>query len=262
MIGCIIQARMGSSRLPNKTMKLIDKKIPMLEQVIKQIKFCKEFDKIVVATTTNKEDDEIFDFVTKLEIPCFRGSEKDLLDRYYMCAKNFSFKTIVRITSDCPLIDPEITDQIVSEFKSNEYDFTSNTIKRTYPRGLDVEVFSFTALEESWKNARLPSEREHVTPYFKNNKEKFRIKNVKNNVDLSHLRWALDYEEDLKLIQEIIKKISKNPIHMKDILELFDKEPNLPQINKNNPTPTERSLSSFSLTRSPILMFLHGIVIQ
>ena len=94
MIGCIIQARMGSSRLPNKTMKLIDKKIPMLEQVINQIKFCKEIDKIVVATTTNKEDDEIFDFVTKLEIPCFRGSEKDLLDRYYMCAKNFSFKTI------------------------------------------------------------------------------------------------------------------------------------------------------------------------
>ena len=232
MIGCIIQARMGSSRLPNKTMKLIDKKIPMLEQVINQIKFCKEIDKIVVATTTNKEDDEIFDFVTKLEIPCFRGSEKDLLDRYYMCAKNFSFKTIVRITSDCPLIDPEITDQIVSEFKSNEYDFTSNTIKRTYPRGLDVEVFSFTALEESWKNARLPSEREHVTPYIKKSDNQYLCLNIENANDLSHLRLTVDREEDFKLIQIILAKISTRPILMHDIIKLLKRRPELSEINK------------------------------
>ena len=232
MIGCIIQARMGSSRLPNKTMKLIDKKIPMLEQVINQIKFCKEIDKIVVATTTNKEDDEIFDFVTKLEIPCFRGSEKDLLDRYYMCAKNFSFKTIVRITSDCPLIDPEITDQIVSEFKSNEYDFTSNTIKRTYPRGLDVEVFSFTALEESWKNARLPSEREHVTPYIKKSDNQYLCLNIENANDLSHLRLTVDREEDFKLIQIILAKVSTRPILMHDIIKLLKRRPELSEINK------------------------------
>ena len=232
MIGCIIQARMGSSRLPNKTMKLIDKKISMLEQVINQIKFCKEFDKIVVATTTNKEDDEIFDFVKKLEIPCFRGSEKDLLDRYYMCAKNFSFKTIVRVTSDCPLIDPEITDRIVSEFKSNEYDFVSNTIKRTYPRGLDVEVFSFTVLEEAWKNARLPSEREHVTPYITKSDNQYLCLNVENTKDLSNLRLTVDREEDFKLIQIILSKIFTRPIFMCDIINLLKKRPELIEINK------------------------------
>ena len=232
MIGCIIQARMGSSRLPNKTMKLIDEKIPMLEQVIDQIKFCKEFDKIVVATTTNKEDNEIFDFVKKLKIPCFRGSEKDLLDRYYMCAKNFSLKTIVRITSDCPLIDPEITDKIVSEFKSNKYDFTSNTIKRTYPRGLDVEVFSFTALEEAWKNAKLPSEREHVTPYIKKSNNQYLCLNVENTNDLSNLRLTVDREEDFKLIRIILSEISTRPILMDDIIKLLKRKPELIEINK------------------------------
>ena len=232
MIGCIIQARMGSSRLPNKTMKLIDEKIPMLEQVIDQIKFCKEFDKIVVATTTNKEDNQIFDFVKKLEIPCFRGSEKDLLDRYYMCAKNFSLKTIVRITSDCPLIDPEITDKIVSEFKSNKYDFTSNTIKRTYPRGLDVEVFSFTALEEAWKNAKLPSEREHVTPYIKKSNNQYLCLNVENTNDLSNLRLTVDREEDFKLIRIILSEISTRPILMDDIIKLLKRKPELIEINK------------------------------
>jgi len=232
MIGCIIQARMGSSRLPNKTMKLIDEKIPMLEQVIDQIKFCKEFDKIVVATTTNKEDNQIFDFVKKLEIPCFRGSEKDLLDRYYMCAKNFSLKTIVRITSDCPLIDPEITDKIVSEFKSNKYDFTSNTIKRTYPRGLDVEVFSFTALEEAWKNANLPSEREHVTPYIKKSNNQYLCLNVENTNDLSNLRLTVDREEDFKLIRIILSEISTRPILMDDIIKLLKRKPELIEINK------------------------------
>jgi len=232
MIGCIIQARMGSSRLPDKTMKLIDKKIPMLEQVINQIKFCKEFDKIVVATTTNKEDDQIFDFVKKLEIPCFRGSEKDLLDRYYICAKNFSLKTIIRITSDCPLIDPEITDKIVSEFKSNKYDFTSNTIKRTYPRGLDVEVFSFTALEEAWKNARLPSEREHVTPYIKKSDNQYLCLNIENTNDLSNLRLTVDREGDLKLIRIILSEISTRPILMNDIIKLLKRKPELTEINK------------------------------
>ena len=232
MIGCIIQARMGSSRLPNKTMKLIDEKIPMLEQVIDQIKFCKEFDKIVVATTTNKEDNQIFDFVKKLEIPCFRGSEKDLLDRYYMCAKNFSLKTIVRITSDCPLIDPEITDKIVSEFKSNKYDFTSNTITRTYPRGLDVEVFSFTALEEAWKNAKLPSEREHVTQYIKKSNNQSLCLNVENTNDLSNLRLTVDREEDFKLIRIILSEISTRPILMDDIIKLLKRKPELIEINK------------------------------
>jgi len=232
MIGCIIQARMGSSRLPNKAMKLIDKKIPMLEQVINQIKFCKEIDKIVVATTTNEEDEKIFDFVKELDIPCFRGSEKDLLDRYYMCAKEFSFKTIVRITSDCPLIDPKIVDEIISQFKSNECDFTSNTIKRTYPRGLDVEVFSFNILEETWKNAKLPSEREHVTTYIKKSGNKYVCLNVEGINDISNLRLTVDREEDFKLIQIILTEITTRPVFIHDVIKLFKKRPELVEINK------------------------------
>ena len=149
-----------------------------------------------------------------------------------MCAKNFSLKTIVRITSDCPLIDPEITDKIVSEFKSNKYDFTSNTIKRTYPRGLDVEVFSFTALEEAWKNANLPSEREHVTPYIKKSNNQYLCLNVENTNDLSNLRLTVDREEDFKLIRIILSEISTRPILMDDIIKLLKRKPELIEINK------------------------------
>ena len=229
---CIIQARIGSTRLPGKVMLNVEDQKPILYFVIKQLQECKLIDKIIVATTTNKEDNQIFDFVKKLEIPCFRGSEKDLLDRYYMCAKNFSLKTIVRITSDCPLIDPEITDKIVSEFKSNKYDFTSNTIKRTYPRGLDVEVFSFTALEEAWKNANLPSEREHVSPYIKKSNNQYLCLNVENTNDLSNLRLTVDREEDFKLIRIILSEISTRPILMDDIIKLLKRKPELIEINK------------------------------
>jgi len=240
MIGCIIQARMGSTRLPGKILEKVHNDIPSFQYTINQLRFSKNIDKIVIATTELSEDDVIETFVKNQNLDCFRGNTENVLDRYYQCAKKFEFDSIVRITSDCPLIDPFITDQVIQAFIDEAYDYVSNVFPRTFPTGLETEVIRASALELAWKNAKLPSEKEHVTPYFKNNKEKFRIKNVKNNVDLSHLRWALDYEEDLKLIREIIKKISKNPIHMKDILELFDKEPNLPQINKNNPTPTER----------------------
>lgn len=234
MIGGIVQARMGSSRLPGKVLMEIDvNKNPVIYYVMEQLKHCKLLDKIVVATTDLKKDDVIENYVTKKDIECFRGSAEDVLDRYYQCAKRFSFSTIVRITSDNPLIDPEIIDKIVVQFKTNNYDYISNEQLPTFPLGYAVEVFSFTALETAWKNAKLPSEREHVTPYFYKNKEMFKQINIANSTNLSHIRCTLDTLDDFNLIKKIIHKIEHRPILLNDIVKLFEKESELFNINKH-----------------------------
>ena len=232
MIGCIIQARMGSSRLPGKTMMKIDEQNPLLYYVIKQIQFSKLIDKIVVATTELSEDDIIFNFVKSLGIECFRGSEKDVLDRHYQCAKKYSFSTIVRIPSDKPLIDPEIIDLVINKFKQNSFDYVTNFLPYTFPYGTEVEVISYAALEKTWNKAQLPSEREHVTPYIYTHKEDFQILNVENSENLSVYRWEVDQKNDLKLVKLIVSKIRKQPILTKDILDLFSREPDLIKINK------------------------------
>ena len=237
MIGCIIQARVGSTRLPGKTLKSVNVRDSVLSFGIKQIKNCNLIDKLVVASTTLPEDDKLINYVEKLNTPCFRGSSNDVLDRYYQCAKKFSFSTIVRITSDCPLIDPEIVDHVILNFIKNKdsFDYVSNLHPtRTFPHGADVEVFSFEALEIAWKEAKKSYDREHVTPYLYNN-QKFKILNITNEKNLSHLRWTVDYKEDLELIQEIISGINKRPILMNDILLLLSKKPHLIDINKNVP---------------------------
>ena len=164
----------------------------------------------------------------------FRGDSSDVLARYYDCAKYFSLSSILRITADCPLIDPLIVDKGISKFLENKYDYVTNTFPRTFPDGNETEIFSFSALELAYKNSILPSEREHVTPYFRNNKEKFKICNFSYFQNISNLRWTLDYEVDLKLIKIIVSKISKRPIHLEDILKLLKNEPNLIKINKNH----------------------------
>lgn len=234
MIDCIIQARMDSSRLPNKVLLKIDDADTVLDCVIKQLGYCKQIDKIVVATTTSNNDNKIEEHLRKIGIPCFRGSELYVLDRYYQCAKKFSFSTIVRITSDNPLIDPVIVDKVITKFQSDKFDYVSNTINRTYPYGTEVEAFSFKTLEIIWKNSKKPSEREHVTPYIYNNLEKFQTYNVENPKNLSHFRWTVDRENDLQLVKLIISKITKRPILMNDILELIKKDKKLIEINKNN----------------------------
>jgi len=234
MIGCIIQVRMGSTRLSGKVMKKIDDKNPVLYYVIEQTKYCKLLDKIIIATTVLEEDDIIVKYATNMGIECFRGSVLDVLDRYYQCAKKFGFSTIVRLTSDNPLNDPTITDKAIEKFYTNSYDFLTNSVPRTFPQGISVEVFSFNALEKAWKNARLLSEREHVTPFFYNNPNMFKIYNMEYSENISHLRWTIDRKEDLILVREIISKIKKRPILMQDILELFSKEPDLININKDH----------------------------
>lgn len=233
VVGCIIQARMGSTRLPGKVLMNLDAKNPVLFYVINQIQNCKLIDEMVIATTTLGEDDKIDEYAKKMGITCFRGSTKDVLDRYYQCAKKFSFSKIVRITADCPLIDPTLVDQVVGKFKSEICDYATNFIPRTFPQGTDTEVFSFTALEKAWKNAKKPSEREHVTPFIYNNKDKFRISTIIYSKNISNLKWTIDRLEDLKLVKAIISKIHKRPILMNDILKLISKEPDLININKN-----------------------------
>ena len=224
---------MGSSRLPGKVMMKIDGKNSILYYVVTQLRCCKNVQKFVVATTKNKEDDVIEEFSTNFDVSFFRGDAEDVLDRYYQCSKKFSFSSIVRITADNPLIDPQIVDKVIETFQSGNYDYVTNCLIRTFPYGTEVEVFSFNALEKAWKNAKKPSEREHVTPYFYNNKEKFKMFNVINSENLSHLRWTVDREEDLKLVMMIVRKIHNRPMLTKDIINLFSKESDLININKN-----------------------------
>ena len=232
MIGCIIQARMGSSRLPGKALMKSDSGKPLLYYVINQLRYCSKVKNLVIATTTNHEDDEIEKFANNNSVNVFRGKEKDVLDRYFQCAKKYSFSTIVRITADCPLIDPQIVDKVIEQFFSGNYDFATNTLTRTFPIGTDVEVFSFSALNKAWENAQLPSEREHVTPYL-HNKENFKIINVENDKNISNLRLTVDRIEDFELIKQILNNISINPIHLEDVLELFSRKPELIEINKH-----------------------------
>ena len=239
-VGIIVQTRTGSTRLPGKVMMKADDKLLMVDYVINQLKHSKLHDEIVIATTDLKQDDVIFDYVTNRNIPCFRGDEKNVLERHYQCAKKYAFSTIVRIPSDKPLIDPTIVDSVIEKFQSNSYDYISNfsvdvndndRFIPSYPSGTEVEIFSFTALETAWKNATSEHDKEHVTPYIYTQLEKFKIFTLKSEKNLSQFRWALDYENDLKLIRIIISKITKRPILMNDILELFEQEPDLTKIN-------------------------------
>jgi len=231
MICCIIQARTGSKRLPKKVIQKIDNDLTVLDYVINQVKNSKKIEKIIIATTDLIEDDSICECANLQKIECFRGSSEDVLDRFYQCAKKNSAETIVRITADNPLIDPKIIDMVINEY--NKCDLISNTLERTFPYGTEVEVFSFVSLEKAWQIAKKPSEREHVTPFIRNPKNKFIIKNIKNEKNISNFRYTIDKPEDLQLVKEIIKNISSRPILLQDIINLSKNKPEIFEINKN-----------------------------
>jgi len=232
----IIQARLGSTRLPGKVMKEIVGK-PVLWHVIHRVKASKLIDSILVATTVNDEDNKIMEFVDTLGIENFAGSEEDVLDRFYQAAKKSKADVIVRITADDPLKDPVIIDKIVKTFleNKNNVDYVSNTIKPTYPEGIDVEVFSFSALKKAWIEATSKFDREHVTSYIWRNPKKFKLMNIVNERgDLSHMRWTLDTQQDFDFIQEVfIKLYQKERIFMMDdVLDLLKKHPQISKLNE------------------------------
>ncbi|MEM2160701.1 MAG: glycosyltransferase family protein [Candidatus Nitrosotenuis sp.] len=233
MLGCIIQARMGSSRLPGKVMKKIDDDY-LLDYVIKQLRSSKKIQKIIVATTNLLEDDVICDHLKPQKIDFFRGSSEDVLDRYYQCAKQYRVDVIVRITADNPLIDPNIVDLIINKYENQKCDLATNTITRTFPYGTEVEVFSFNSLKKAWEQAKKPSEREHVTPFIRDPKNGFVLSNIEyDNGNLSHIRYTVDRIEDLNLVKEIVQNISTRPILLQNIVDLYKDKPTIFQINKN-----------------------------
>ncbi|AFS80019.1 acylneuraminate cytidylyltransferase [Candidatus Nitrosopumilus koreensis AR1] len=235
MIGCIIQARMGSTRLPGKVLMNLDNEHNLLHFILKQIGYSKSIDEIIIATTTLPEDKQIVSFCKQMNVKYFCGSINDVLSRYFECAKNFSLDIVVRITSDCPLIDPNIIDSLIKIFVDNEYDYVSTHLPRTFPQGsADIEVFSFETLKHVHEKALKPSEREHVTPFIYNNPDKFSIYNYEHETDFSKLKWSVDKKNDLHFVQEIVKRINERPILTADILDVLKKEPELKKINKDH----------------------------
>jgi len=232
MITCIVQARMGSSRLPGKTMKMITKDKRIIDFVVSQLQSSKLIEKIIIAIPDLNEDNLTYQHLVSKNISVFRGSAKNVLDRYYQCAKIESSSIIVRITADCPLIDPVIVDNVIQKFIENKFDYVANTHPRTFPYGTETEVFSFNALEKAWMETDDDFDREHVTPYFYNNLDKFTIGNFKQENNQSGYRWTVDYEEDLEFVRFIASNISKNPILTDDIIELIEKNPDIIKINK------------------------------
>lgn len=232
-IVAIIQARMGSSRLPGKTMAEVNGR-PMLWHVVERVKRSSAITATLVATTDRQEDDVIAEFCQENAIACYRGSTNDVLDRYYRAAKSLGATVIVRITGDCPFVDPGIVDAVVNQFNNSKSDYSTNTLVRTFPDGLDIEVFSIDALERAWREATKPSEREHVTLYMRSSK--FVMSSVENREAYTEHRhrWTVDEPADLEFVRRVYAEFAatqKTDFRMNDILALLKAKPDLEGIN-------------------------------
>lgn len=230
----IIQARMGSNRLPGKVLAEIDGQ-PLLGILISRVKSSKFIDQIVVATTTERTDDILCDWLTSKGFAYFRGSERDVLDRFWQCAKLYRADVIVRVTADDPLKDSEIIDEALGMLMDSEtVDYVSNTLTPTYPEGLDVEVFRFSSLEKANAEATLDSEREHVTPYIWKNRAKFKSLNLEMNPNLSGWRWTVDKPEDLEFVRSLLRLVGNDMFTgYRDLIEIVKKNPLLKDINSH-----------------------------
>ncbi|HOJ77861.1 MAG TPA: glycosyltransferase family protein [Bacillota bacterium] len=231
----IIQARMGSTRLPGKIMKQVLGKT-LLEYQLERLSRVTLADQVVVATTSNDNDTPIVKLCTELGVAYYRGSEDDVLARYYEAATQYNAQVVVRITSDCPLIDPLVVDQVIGYYleHQNNWDYVSNTFPQlTYPRGLDTEVFSYRALQEAYHEAVDASEREHVTIFIKRRPERYRIFNYTYQRDESMNRWTVDTPEDFELIRRIVTELyPKRPqFTLEDCLQLIESNPDWKLIN-------------------------------
>jgi spore coat polysaccharide biosynthesis protein SpsF len=229
----IIQARMGSTRLPGKVLKDICGET-MLARVVRRVQRARTLSQVIVATTISPADDLLVAECKRLEVTVFRGAEQDVLDRYYWAAQANLAEAVVRITSDCPLIDPGVVDQVVYAFLSAEPDYASNTLERTYPRGLDIEVMAAASLERAWREAREFYQRVHVTPYFYENPNLFCLLSVKAESDYSGYRLTVDTPEDLVFVQKVYARL-KNDISTTwmNVVQLLAREPALIELNRH-----------------------------
>lgn len=234
----VIQARLGSSRLPGKVLApVLDR--PLLELMLERVRSARLVGSVVVAIPTGKADRPLAELCKMLNVNCFAGDEDDLLDRHYQAGKLHCADAVVKIPSDCPLVDPRVIDKVLGFYLSNpdNWDFVSNLHPPSWPDGNDVEVMSMAALKQAWREAERPLEREHTTPFFWENPDRFRVGNVRwdRGIDLSGThRWTLDYAEDLQLISTVFERLyPRNPrFGLDDVLQLLEADPELARLNE------------------------------
>ena len=231
MIGAITQVRMKSTRMPGKAMKGVMGR-PLLGYLVERLRACKYLDDIIIATTVNREDDIIADYAGKENLPFFRGSEHDVLSRYYETAREFGVKHVVRISSDCPLVDPVLVDRAIANYLDGGYDYAH--LSPAFAEGLDTEVFSFRALETAHQKAKWKSEREHVTLYLNNNLELFNKLVIDNETDDSTYRFTVDEPEDFEVVKAIFEALYEKdarPFGFEAVKSFLDAHPEIAQKN-------------------------------
>ncbi len=228
----IIQARTGSTRLPHKVLADVGGRT-MLARVVRRTRRARRVDEVAVATTGRPDDEAIVAECRALEVAVFRGSESDVLDRYYRAARQLGAETVVRVTSDCPLIDPAVVDRVVREFAAAAPDYASNTLERTFPRGLDTEVLTFEALERAWRKAGEPYQRVHVTPYIYQHPDRFRLLSVVAELEAGDHRWTVDTAEDLELVRVLYDRLGNgDAFGWRQALAVVEREPELTALNR------------------------------
>ncbi len=232
MLVALLQARTGSTRLPGKVLLPILGR-PMIERQIERLRRSRRIERLLIATSTQAEDDALAALCGRIGVPCFRGSLDDVLDRFYQAAKAHGARHILRLTGDCPLADPLEIDRLIDFYLEGRFDYASNCLEPSFPDGLDAEIFSFETLERAWREARLASEREHVTLYIITHGEKFRLGSLRAERDLSHLRWTVDEPEDYEFVRRVYEALyPRNPaFDTKELLQLLEAEPALAGIN-------------------------------
>lgn len=232
-VNAIIQARCGSTRFPNKVFALIDGK-PLLWHVVNRLKYATKIDDIIVATTVSEKDDMIEEWCKENNVHCFRGSEENVLNRYYSASEAFPSDYVVRITADDPFKEPKVIDAVITKLIEEGYDHVTNNLPPSFPEGLDCEAFKKSALDRSEKEAETAFEREHVTQYIYHHPEIFKIGNVSNGENLSYLRWTVDKDVDFEMVKAVYahrNPASKGILLMDEILEILKANPEIEKIN-------------------------------
>lgn len=225
---------MGSTRLPGKALADIGG-MSMLARVVDRVRQATTVNRVIVATTTQAHDDVLANHARDLGVEVFRGDEEDVLDRYFQAAVHHHLEIVVRITSDCPLLDPGVLDAVVAPVLApgSRVEYASTGLRRTYPRGMDVEVVPFRTLAQVWRDAQAPHERAHVFPYIYEHRERFVTVSVVDAVDRSHMRWTVDTPEDLLFVREVYRALGTEVFTWRDVLTLLERQPALLQINEH-----------------------------
>ncbi len=232
-VNAIIQARCGSTRFPNKVFALIDGK-PLIWHVVNRLKYATKIDDIIVATTVSEKDDKIEEWCKENNVHCFRGSEENVLNRYYSASEAFPSDYVVRITADDPFKEPKVIDAVITKLIEEGYDHVTNNLPPSFPEGLDCEAFKKSALDRSEKEAETAFEREHVTQYIYHHPELFKIGNVSNPENLSYLRWTVDKDVDFEMVKAVYahrNPANKGILLMDEILDILKANPEIEKIN-------------------------------